>query len=176
MNALLVAIAALSAHASDLQLGLQTPDPGGYPAFVVTPTRPVANLWVSCEAGGKTYADERRGVGADEPKIEVKAKRQHMLNPVLAAKGYGKRIHFNARLTGEPEDPETYYCLDEIWDWGDGTESVYEPDCDPYTSGAELKRNFADTHVYGRGKWRIAFALMHLDEVVVDGTLDINIH
>lgn len=67
MHTLLIAIAALTANASDLQLGLQTPDPGGYPAFVVTPTRPVANLWVSCEAGGKTYADERRGVGADEP-------------------------------------------------------------------------------------------------------------
>ena len=68
-----------------------------------------------------------------------------MLKPGRAAQGFGKRVDVRARLEGDPDDPETYYCLDEIWDWGDGTESVSEPDCDPFEDGTELKTNFMDT-------------------------------
>lgn len=72
-----------------------------------------------------------------------------MLKPGLAAQGFGKRVDVRARLEGDPDDPETYYCLDEIWDWGDGTESVSEPDCDPFEEGTDLKMNFMDTHYFG---------------------------
>jgi hypothetical protein len=53
-----------------------------------------------------------------------------------------------AELEGDPDDPERYYCLAEEWDWGDETESFYEPDCDPYEEGAELKRIFSATHTF----------------------------
>ena len=78
-----------------------------------------------------------------------------MLKPGRAAQGFGKRVDIRARLEGDPDDPETYYCLDEIWDWGDGTESVSEPDCDPFGDGTELKTNFMDTHYFGAGRWII---------------------
>ncbi len=52
------------------------------------------------------------------------------------------------RITGQlenlekVEDPEEYYCLEEIWDWDDETESEYAPDCEPFKEGAELKTQF----------------------------------
>jgi len=113
---------------------------------------------------------------ADDVELVVSAPRQHMLNPVMAARGFGKTVRFGARLSGDPEDNEEYYCLDEIWDWGDGTESVSEPDCDPYEAGVELQRDFSDTHTFGQGRWVVVFALMHLDEVVIKGTTEILVH
>lgn len=113
---------------------------------------------------------------ADEPKIVINVPREHMLDAVLAGKGFGKPIRFGARLKGDPDDIEEYYCLDEIWDWGDGTQSVHEPDCDPYVVGTELKRDFSDTHAFGPGRWNIVFALMHLDEIVIKADVQIRVH
>ncbi|TNE91176.1 MAG: OmpA family protein [Deltaproteobacteria bacterium] len=57
---------ALAAHAGDLSFGLvPSPGPDENPAFIVTPLRPVANLWVDCEAGGDTHSFEQRGLLAD---------------------------------------------------------------------------------------------------------------
>ena len=112
----------------------------------------------------------------EEPELVINVPRNHMLNAVLAGKGYGKTIQFSARLKGELGETEEFYCLDEIWDWGDGTESVYEPDCEPYSPGTELKRDFSDSHAFGKGRWNIAFALMHLDEVVLKTNVDIRVH
>lgn len=112
----------------------------------------------------------------NEPKIEINVPREHMLNAVLAGKGFGKPIRFGARLKGEPEDIEKYYCLDEVWDWGDGTQSVHEPDCDPYSADSELKRDFSDTHVFGPGRWYVAFGLMHMDDVIIKANVEIRVH
>ena len=111
----------------------------------------------------------------DKPKLVLKTRRLQMLQPGHAARGLGKRVDVRARLEGDPDDPETYYCLDEIWDWGDGTESVSEPDCDPFEEGTELKKDFTDTHYFGPGAWTITLALMNGDEVVLDGHFEIRI-
>ena len=112
----------------------------------------------------------------DEPKLTVNAQRLHMIPPVLKGQGYAKRVDFRARLDGDADDMEPYYCLDEIWDWGDGTESIHEPDCDPYEEGVEIKRDFSDAHHFGPGTWFVSFALMHLDEVVLDARFEIRIY
>ena len=99
-----------------------------------------------------------------------------MREPGLRAQGFAKRVGVRARLEGDPDDPETYYCLDEVWDWGDGTESVSEPDCDPFEEGTELKTSFTDTHHFGPGRWVIVLALMNDDDVVLMGRLVIRIY
>jgi hypothetical protein len=96
-----------------------------------------------------------------------------MLLPGLAAKGYGKRVEVTARLEEDTEDPEAYYCLDEIWDWGDGTESVHENDCDPYEEDKEILRNFTDTHHYRPGEYAITLRLVRRDRTVVKGVIDV---
>jgi hypothetical protein len=111
----------------------------------------------------------------EKPKLVLDAPRVQSLPAGLAAQGYGKRVDVTARLDGEPEDPEEYYCLDEIWDWGDGTESVHENDCDPYEEGVELGRDFQESHYYRRGQYTITFRLKRGDETVVKGAIDVRI-
>ena len=72
-------------------------------------------------------------LAGEKPRLVLKGPRLQMLKRGRAARSI--RVEVRARLEGDPDDPETYYCLDEIWDWGDGTESVREPDCDPFEEG-----------------------------------------
>lgn len=79
-------------------------------------------------------------------------------------------VRLRAELEGTPEDPEEYYCLEEEWDWGDETESSYEPDCDPYEEGAELKRIFTATHTFRYpGTYRIFLRLNRGKETILSG-------
>ena len=112
-------------------------------------------------------------LAGEKPRLVLKGPRLQMLKRGRAARSI--RVEVRAHLEGDPDDPETYYCLDEIWDWGDGTESVREPDCDPFEEGTELKTNFTDTHYFGTGRWIITLALMEDDDVVIEGHLEIRI-
>ena len=112
-------------------------------------------------------------LAGEKPRLVLKGPRLQMLKRGRAARSI--RVEVRARLEGDPDDPETYYCLDEIWDWGDATESVREPDCDPFEEGTELKTNFTDTHYFGTGRWIITLALMDYDDIVIEGHLEIRI-
>lgn len=64
---MLAVLLALSAQAGDLNFGyVPSPEPGQNPALLITPIRPVANLWVDCEAGDETHSFERSGLPADK--------------------------------------------------------------------------------------------------------------
>jgi hypothetical protein len=115
-------------------------------------------------------------VADDKPRLVLDAPRVQTLLPGLAAKGYGKRVEVAARLEGEVEDPEAYYCLDEIWDWGDGTESVHQNERDPYEEGMEVPRSFTDTHHYRPCEYEITLRLVRRDHTVVKGVIDVRIH
>jgi len=108
--------------------------------------RPVAAL--AFPIGASSLVDEK-------PRLVLDAPRVQLLLPRLAAKGYGKKVEVTAQLEGEPENPKEYYCPDEVWEWGDGTESVHENDCDPYVKGAKILREFTDTHHYRPGEYEI---------------------
>jgi hypothetical protein len=69
------------------------------------------------------------------------------------------------------EELEKYYCLDEVWDWDDDTESEYSPDCDPYEPGTELKTQFGASHQYRTpGSFRIRLRLESNGKTVISGT------
>ena len=114
-------------------------------------TKLLAALVLAALTGAASTARAPASSG-EKPKLVLKGPRLQMLQPGRAARGLGKRVEVRAHLQGEPDDPETYYCLDEVWDWGDGTESVREPDCDPFEEGTELKTSFTDTHYFGTGR------------------------
>jgi len=60
-----LALVAAPVHAGDLEFGyVPVPGPGEQPAFLVTPKRPVRQLVVSCEAGGRTYDFDEGSVAA----------------------------------------------------------------------------------------------------------------
>lgn len=111
----------------------------------------------------------------DKPKLVLDAPRVQQILPGLAAKGYGKRVEVTARLEGEPKDPEEYYCLDEVWEWDDGTESVHETDCEPFQRGAEIRRDFTDTHYFRPGEYEISLRLTRGEETVVKGFVTVRI-
>jgi len=107
----------------------------------------------------------------DAPKLIVNAPRVKLISPTVAR----IQIPVTARLQGEPEVGEEYYCLTEVWDWDDDTESVYQPDCEPYKKGAPLKREFAAVHFYGVGSYTITFRLRSGEKTVIAGSIDIQI-
>jgi hypothetical protein len=80
-------------------------------------------------------------------------------------------VSFTARLEGDPESPEDYYCLSEYWDWGDEERSQYDPDCEPYQPGVEFNRHFSATHRFkGSGRYTIRFQLRRGRESVLSAT------
>jgi hypothetical protein len=111
----------------------------------------------------------------EEPRLVLDAPRVQLLRPDLAAQGYGRKVEVTAKLEGEPGNPKAYYCLDEVWDWDDGTESVHETDCDPYVEGAEIRREFKDTHYYRPGQYEISLRLTRREKTVVKGFVSVRI-
>lgn len=111
-----------------------------------------------------------------KPRLVLDGPQAQTLSPGLAAKRMGKVFPFTARLEGDLEDPEDFYCLDQIWEWGDGTESVQETDCDPYEPGAKIERDFAGKHAYSYGRFTVALRLVKRDETVIRGTLEIGVY
>ena len=71
-----------------------------------------------------------------------------------------------AELTGG-EDSEDFYCLAIEWDWGDGSKSLQDSDCDPYEPGQKIDRRFSAEHYYGSGGiYNIRAALRAQERVV----------
>jgi hypothetical protein len=111
----------------------------------------------------------------EKAKLVLDAPRVQSILPGLAAKGYGKKVDVEARLEGDLEDPEDFYCLDELWEWGDGTESFHENDCDPYEDGAEVRSKFGETHYFRPGQYEITLRLTRGDETIINGAIDVQI-
>jgi hypothetical protein len=71
-----------------------------------------------------------------------------------------------AELTGG-EDSEDFYCLAIEWDWGDGSKSYQDSDCEPYEPGMKIERRFTSEHYYSRaGNYNIRAALKTQERVV----------
>ena len=71
-----------------------------------------------------------------------------------------------AELSGG-EDSEDFYCLAIEWDWGDGSKSYQDSDCEPYEPGMKIERRFTSEHYYPRaGSYHIRAALKAQDRVV----------
>lgn len=123
-------------------------------------------------AGGSQEREEE----PKKPELVLDGPQAQTLSPGLAAKGMGKVFRITARLEGDFDDPEEFYCLDQVWEWGDGTESVQETDCDPYEPGAEIQRRFENSHAYTYGRFTVHLRLVKRDETVIRGTLEIGVY
>ena len=115
-----------------------------------------------------------------EPKLSLRAPRQLFLRPRMP--GEMRRPSLDVRVSGRledlasAEDPEDYYCLEEVWDWDDDTESVYEPDCDPYEEGAEVENYFFASHRFSLpGTYRVWLRLQRSGETVIAGNVTVRI-
>ncbi len=71
------------------------------------------------------------------------------------------RIVVVAEVRGGSDDTEEFYCPTVEWEWGDGTTSTAEADCDPYEPGkSQIKRRYTVEHRFKNpGGFRIALRL-----------------
>ncbi len=129
-------------------------------------------------AAGETFIG--LAATAAEPKLTLRAPRQLFLRPRMP--GESRRPSLDVRISARIEDldtaenPEDYYCLEEVWDWDDDTESVYEPDCDPYGEGTEIETYFFSSHRFSLpGTYRVWLRLQRSGETVVAGNVTVRI-
>ncbi len=95
---------------------------------------------------------------ARKPRLEVRTNHRVALGPV--------QVMAVAELVGG-NDLEEFYCAGLEWDWGDGSRSFRESDCEPFEPGMELDRFFSARHVYRRaGVYPLRVRLIRSNEVV----------
>lgn len=123
---------------------------------------------------------ESGAAAAVEPKLTLRAPRQLFLRPRMP--GETRRPSLDVEVSARLEDLDTaenledYYCLEEVWDWDDDTESVYEPDCDPYEEGSEIETFFFGSHRFSLpGTYRVWLRLQRSGETVIAGNVIVRI-
>ena len=78
------------------------------------------------------------------------------------------RITFRGELQGADSNEERFYCLQEIWDFGDGAKSSEKPNCDPYSAESKIKTEFFKEHVYEKeGRYTVRFFLGEEDNETI---------
>ena len=79
------------------------------------------------------------------------------------------RVTFRGVLIGGPDDFKEYYCPEVEWEWGDGTISENNSDCEPYEAGkSTLKRRFTAQHVFNfPGNFKTRLILKRNDKTLV---------
>ena len=102
------------------------------------------------------------------PKLTLRAQPQIATSPA--------RVTLTAELVGGANDYEEYYCPSVEWNWGDGTRSESEFDCNPYQAGkSEIRRYFTVQHVFRSGDYHVTFRLRRRDKELGSISADLRI-
>ena len=117
---------------------------------------------------------------ADGPELKLKAPRATFMRPRMPneRRRSAVTIRISARLEDldEAEDLEEYYCLEQVWEWGDDTDSEYSPDCDPYEEGMDIETRFSGTHQYRYpGTYTVWLRLQRNGDTVIAGNTKVQI-
>jgi hypothetical protein len=80
-----------------------------------------------------------KDAGGERPRLELRASPRIAYPPA--------RVYVVAELQGGGE-VEELYCPGVQWEWGDGSRSGVESDCDPFEPGTRLVRVFSAGHAY----------------------------
>ncbi len=94
-----------------------------------------------------------RAQGNKKPSLSLKATPSVSFAPA--------RIVVVAELKGGSDDAEEFYCPTVEWEWGDGTVSTAEADCNPYEAGkSQIKRRYTVEHQFrNAGGFKISLRL-----------------
>lgn len=87
------------------------------------------------------------------------------------------RIVVTAELKGTPEDDAELYCPRLEWDWGDGTRSEADIDCEPYEAGrSTLQRRWTSSHTYDiAGNYRVQLRLKRGEKFILSGNTTVQV-
>jgi hypothetical protein len=85
-------------------------------------------------------------------------------------------VSLTAELVGGANDTEDFYCPSVEWNWGDGTKSESQSDCEPYRAGkSEIRRFFSVQHIFRTGDYHVTFRLKRGDKEIAAATADLRI-
>jgi hypothetical protein len=87
------------------------------------------------------------------------------------------RISVTAELKGGLDDNPDLYCPSVEWDWGDGTRSESNADCEPFEPGkSTVQRRFTQTHTYDiAGNYRMLLRLKRGSKVLLGGNVSVQV-
>jgi hypothetical protein len=99
------------------------------------------------------------------PRLDVRASPRIAMSPA--------RVVVVVELVGG-DDVEDYYCPGLQWEWGDGSRSFQESDCEPFQEGATVERRYSASHFYGRpGDYNIRVTLSRADHTLASNSAQV---
>jgi len=119
-----------------------------------------------------TFAPAREARAAEDgqkkPNLELRVTPRMGFSPIEAL--------FTLELEGGDEH-EDYYCPELEWEWGDGSRSVTESDCDPYVAGeTKIDRRYTNRHLFKRsGNYNVVVRLKRVDRTVAKVTATLTV-
>ena len=117
------------------------------------------------------------GLGAqdDKSKDNKKASLNIKASPTIVFSP--ARVVVSAELRGGAEDNAELYCPSLEWDWGDGTRSESNTDCEPFEAGkSTIQRRFTQSHTFNiAGNYRVQLRLKRGSKIVLGGHVSVQV-
>jgi hypothetical protein len=108
------------------------------------------------------------GGGPRKPRVEVRT------TPRMAF--LASDVLVSAQLVGGDEH-EDFYCPELEWEFGDGSRSTHQADCEPFTQGMALERRFTARHAYRRpGDYEVRVTLRRANRALAVATGRVLVH
>jgi len=133
------------------------------------PISPVIALALAACVSGPLLAgqDERKDV--KKASLSLKASPTIVFSPA--------RVVVTAEIKGGADDGEELYCPGLEWDWGDGTRSESNVDCEPFEPGkSAIQRRFTTSHTYQMsGNYRVQLRLKRGSKTLLGGHVSLQV-
>jgi hypothetical protein len=83
-------------------------------------------------------------------------------------------VNFAGELVGGPDDSQEFYCVESMFEYGDGIAQSAIPDCVEWEPGIDVQRRFTSNYIYDEpGEYQVTFSLAGVESepvtIVVTG-------
>jgi hypothetical protein len=133
------------------------------------PISPVLALALAVCASGVVIAGQEQRKEVKKASLNLKASPTIVFSPA--------RVVVSAELRGGADDSEELYCPSLEWDWGDGTRSESNVDCEPFDAGrSTIQRRFTSSHTYQTsGSYRVQLRLKRGSKILLGGHVSLQV-
>jgi PKD domain-containing protein len=108
------------------------------------------------------------GNGPRKPRVDIRATPRMAFSPA--------EVLVVVKLTGGDEH-EDFYCPDVEWEFGDGSRSGQQADCEPFAEGMALERHFTARHAYRQpGDYEVRVTLRRASRTLAVSTTRVTVH